>query len=336
MERQKTLAKFIKFIKEKEFGDDIIGDGNCLYRCLSKYFYGHQQRHEQIRHEIIQYMSDDELMTKEEKINRYFRKFMSKNDGYDDYLTLHSEIGEWAEAPIIQASVDKYCLYIFVSFYTIQKEVIRMIAKPVQAERKNYKSIFLNFENNHYTIKAKDLKVSPEEPWFDLLGLPEHGPEQYEYSSLALDYKKRFTPKPRKFEEIFNLKNIGFIKGECIRHTRNTSDPCILSTILTDFKTHLSKRGYSDKEIDPIVRTMENTNRKKYLVKTDIKCKQRQPNVMITKYNPHLKGLKKRILKYWNVLKNDEICKELFTNEPIIAYSKHKNIGEMIIQSRLQ
>lgn len=128
----------------------------------------------------------------------------------------------------------------------------------------------------------------------------------------------------------------GFIKGECIRHTRNTSDPCILSTILTDFKTHLSKRGYSDKEIDPIIRTMENTNRKKFLVKTDLKCKQRQPNVMITKYNPHFKGLKKRILKYWNVLKNDEICKELFTKEPIIAYSKHKNIGEMIIQSRLQ
>lgn len=31
-------------------------------------------------------MSDDEWMTKEEKINRY-RKFMTKNDGYDDYLT---------------------------------------------------------------------------------------------------------------------------------------------------------------------------------------------------------------------------------------------------------
>lgn len=29
-------------------------------------------------------MSDDEWMTKEEKINRY-RKFMTKNDCYDDY-----------------------------------------------------------------------------------------------------------------------------------------------------------------------------------------------------------------------------------------------------------
>lgn len=30
-------------------------------------------------------MLDDEWMIKEEKINRY-RKFMIKNDGYDDYL----------------------------------------------------------------------------------------------------------------------------------------------------------------------------------------------------------------------------------------------------------
>lgn len=210
MGRQNQLAKFIK---EKECGDDIKGDGNCYYRCLAKILNGSQQWHERIRHEIIQYMSDDELMPKEEKSHRYFRKFMSKNDGYDDYLTLHSKIGEWAEAPIIQASADKYCLHIFVSFYTNHKDVIRMVAKPVQAERKKYKSIFLNLENNHYTIVTKDLKVSPEEHWFDLLGLPADGPEQYEYSSLALDYNKCFT-KRRKFEQMYYLKNIDILRDE--------------------------------------------------------------------------------------------------------------------------
>lgn len=33
-----------------------------------------------------------------------------------------------------------------------------MVAKPVQAERKKYKSIFLNLENNHYTIVTKGKK----------------------------------------------------------------------------------------------------------------------------------------------------------------------------------
>lgn len=74
------------------------------------------------------------------------------------FFRLHSKIGEWAEVPIIQASADKYCLHIFVLFYTNHKDVIRMVAKPVQAERKKYKSIFLNLENNHYTIITKGKK----------------------------------------------------------------------------------------------------------------------------------------------------------------------------------
>lgn len=74
------------------------------------------------------------------------------------FFRLHNKIGQWAEDAIIQASADKYCLHIFVSFYTNHKEVIRTVAKPVQAERENYKSIFLNLENGHYTIIAKGKK----------------------------------------------------------------------------------------------------------------------------------------------------------------------------------
>lgn len=68
------------------------------------------------------------------------------------FFRLHSKIGTWAEDPIIQASADKYYLYIFVLFYKNLKEVQRMIAKPIQAGRKNCKSIFLNLENCHFTI----------------------------------------------------------------------------------------------------------------------------------------------------------------------------------------
>lgn len=49
------------------------------------------------------------------------------------------------------------------------------------------------------------------------------------------------------------------------------------------------------------------------------------------KYNPHIKGLKKHILKYLNVLKNVAICVEKIINEQNIVYSKHKSIKEIII-----
>ena len=127
----------------------------------------------------------------------------------------------------------------------------------------------------------------------------------------------------------------GFIKGECIRHMRNTNDTATLSTILQNFKKHLSKRGYSDTEIDPIITGVTGTDRNKMLNKNNSESKLRNPLVMITKYNPRIKGLKKRILKYWNEMKTDTRCKEIFTSEPVVAYSKHKSIGDMIIRSRL-
>lgn len=127
----------------------------------------------------------------------------------------------------------------------------------------------------------------------------------------------------------------GFIKGECIRHVRNTNDISALNEILQDFKKHLSKRGYSDTEIDPVITSITGADRNEILNKSNNKSKLQNKLVMVTKYNPRIKGLKTRILKYWNEMKTDTRCKEIFTSEPIIAYSKDKSIGDMIIRSRL-
>ena len=128
----------------------------------------------------------------------------------------------------------------------------------------------------------------------------------------------------------------GFIKGECIRHLRNTNDKQILEIILHDFKLHLINRGYSEAEINPIITETKQTDRCEALEKHRNKQAIPTPLVMVTKYNPCVKGLKKRLLKYWNGLKSDSDCKIIFDSEPIVAYSKHKNIGDMIIRARLK
>ena len=66
------------------------------------------------------------------------------------------------------------------------------------------------------------------------------------------------------------------------------------------------------------------------------KDKKAVPNVLVTKFNPCIKGLRKRIMKYWNYIQHDEACKDLFTTPPMIAYSKHKNIGDLIVRSKLK
>ena len=58
--------------------------------------------------------------------------------------------------------------------------------------------------------------------------------------------------------------------------------------------------------------------------------------VMVTKYNPRIRGLKRKLLKHWNIISKDKYCKNVFKNEPILAYKKHKNITDMLISSRIR
>ena len=128
----------------------------------------------------------------------------------------------------------------------------------------------------------------------------------------------------------------GFIKGKCIRHARNTSDRQILIKQLQDFETHLIQRGYSGNEIQPIIRDACSTDRNELIHNQKHKQKSKTiPNVMVTKYDPRIKGIKKKLMKYWSSVLKDKTCQKIFTTEPIVAYSKHKNIGDIITSSIL-
>ena len=54
------------------------------------------------------------------------------------------------------------------------------------------------------------------------------------------------------------------------------------------------------------------------------------PLVLSTKYNPCIRKIKQCLVKYWQLLKHNEICRDLFTKEPIIAYKKHRNLGDIL------
>lgn len=65
---------------------DILSDENSFQRCLAYFLYGDQEKHDQIRMEIIKFMSGDELLSKTDKLKRY-GKLMDENDDYYSYLT---------------------------------------------------------------------------------------------------------------------------------------------------------------------------------------------------------------------------------------------------------
>lgn len=64
---------------------DIIRDENSFLRCLSYLLNGDEDKHDQIRMEIIRFMANDKLLTKADKLKRY-GKLMDENDDYNSYL----------------------------------------------------------------------------------------------------------------------------------------------------------------------------------------------------------------------------------------------------------
>jgi hypothetical protein len=52
---------------------------------------------------------------------------------------------------------------------------------------------------------------------------------------------------------------------------------------------------------------------------------------MGSKFNPRLKRI-----KYWNLLKFNETCKKMFQQKPIVAYKKHKNLGEILSCAKIK
>jgi hypothetical protein len=108
-----------------------------------------------------------------------------------------------------------------------------------------------------------------------------------------------------------------------------------LQTILSSFKLNLIKRGYNEIEIDDNINQALSNNRAEFLNKKSKKHTKKIPLVLSTKYNPCIRKIKQCLVKHWQLLKHNEICRDIFTKEPIIAYKKHRNLGDILTSSKI-
>lgn len=78
-------------------------------------------------------------------------------------------------------------------------------------------------------------------------------------------------------------------------------------------------------EIEPIVQETISANRMGLLNKQKKKTiKKAVPKVLVTKFNPCIKGLRIRRMIYWDNIQHDEICKKtLLITPPMVACSNH-------------
>ena len=98
--------------------------------------------------------------------------------------------------------------------------------------------------------------------------------------------------------------------------------------------TYLQKRGCNSKGIQKSINSALQNNRntlrnKKKREKTGI------PLVFITKYHHCLRKISVYLRKNWHKLERDQDCKKIFKEKPIVAYARHRNLADFIINSKI-
>ena len=96
------------------------------------------------------------------------------------------------------------------------------------------------------------------------------------------------------------------------------------------------KRGYNELEIDDNINQALSNNRAEFLNKKSKMHTKEIPLVLSTKYNPCIRKIKQCLVKHWQLLKHNKICRDIFTKEPIIAYIMHRNLGDILTSSKIK
>lgn len=121
--------------------NSILADGNCLFRALADQL-NNGQNHLEIRRNIVYHMREN---------HENFRKFISSNQTFDDYLTNMSRAYIWGDNLCIQAFCDIYSLNVNI-IQIVNNETKETLIEPrVYLHRNNFQRVLnLLFDNLHY------------------------------------------------------------------------------------------------------------------------------------------------------------------------------------------
>lgn len=127
-----------------------------------------------------------------------------------------------------------------------------------------------------------------------------------------------------------------FIRGEVIRYRRSANNDNDLREILSQFKLNLIKRGYNETEIMSSFYEAFTKDRTTLISTKEGKRSEEIPLVMATKYNPCIRKLSKHILKHWHLIRDNVVCKQIFTKTPMIAFKRHRNLSDILTSTKVQ
>lgn len=144
----------IKKIKEKNIFDknefylqNVTGDGNCGYRCISLQLYGTENLNDNIRQEVFNYLDKNRTTYKEYNFE-YNNKILNSND----YIDIIKNNGEWMGELEIIAITIIYNVNILL-FQINENEEIEFVNKYGNIDNNTKMLLTLCFINhNHFNV----------------------------------------------------------------------------------------------------------------------------------------------------------------------------------------
>ena len=197
---------------------------------------------------------------------------------------------------------------------------------------------FFHIANNHHPFIKFTYECSRKEITF--LDLKIFKGERFSQENI-LDIKTHFKPTNTfQYLERTSCHSrhvfLGLIRGQVIRYIKTSCNKGDLEITLQQFKSNLIKRRYKEKEIETCINEALSMNDRSDLIKLNINKRTKDiPLVMATKYNPCIRKLKQSITKHWHILKQDEICTRIFSQKPMIAFKRHKNLADLLTSTKI-
>ena len=120
---------------------DVLGDGNCLFRCLSLEIFKTQDKHTKVREEVVEALRENE---------GFFKSYIG--DQYELHLERMAKDGVWGTDSEILAASEKYKCDIFV--YTKHGDGNKWLRYSTRQCNGNHKENYITLicENDHFKL----------------------------------------------------------------------------------------------------------------------------------------------------------------------------------------
>ena len=125
----------------------------------------------------------------------------------------------------------------------------------------------------------------------------------------------------------------GLIYSQMLRYRRIITDDKEFQQKAQNLRVALIGRGYKDKDILPHIDRASTYTQSQLLSNTPATNK---PCTLpfIIPYNPDLSPLPHILKQHWQYIENDPVLSQIWPNQPVMAYQRHKNLKEHFVRTK--